>query len=81
MGGSDVAKYGWGGGLPERIGSRKRGGEESDSDEMGEMTDQGPKGYYTASGLAGKNSRTFSHNSESSAGVGIIERVFLENFM
>ena len=81
MGGSDVAKYGWDGGQPERIGNRKRRSDDSDSDEEGEMPNNGPKGYYTSSGLASKNTRTFSHNNESSAGVGIIERVFLENFM
>jgi len=82
VGGSDVAKYGWGGGVPERIGNRKRRSDDSESDDVGEISNNGSnKGYYTASGLAGKNSRTFMHNSESSAGVGIIERVVLENFM
>jgi hypothetical protein len=82
VGGSDVAKYGWGGGQPERIGSRKRRSEDSDSDEEeGEMPNNGPKGYYTSSGLVNKNTRTFSHNNESSEGVGIIERVFLEKLM
>jgi len=81
VGGSDVAKYSWGGGQAERIGSRKRKSDDSESDEEVEMSSHGTKGYYTSSGLASKGSRTFSHQTESSAGVGIIERVFLENFM
>ena len=46
VGGSDVAKYGWGGGVPERIGSRKRRNDDSESDDGGEVTNNGPnKGY------------------------------------
>jgi len=79
IGGVEIAKFGWGGGQPERIGTRKRKNDDSDSDD--EPVSNSSKGYYTSSGLANKVSRTFSHQSESSAGVGIIEKVVLENFM
>ena len=81
VGGSDVAKHSWAGGVAERIGrKRKKEDSDDDSDEDEENNSRIVRGYYTSS-YHSQNSSNNGSNNSSDLSAGVIEKLNLENFM
>ena len=77
MGGSDVLRHTWGGGQPEKLGKKRKKGDDDEDDS--EDDDYRSRGFYSSSSSV--KSSFPSTSSHSSSEPGVIEKVYLENFM
>lgn len=78
IGASDVARHSWQGGAPERLGKKRKKGDDSEDDSEG---DHDKRGYYTSSSSRSVAKKPYPTPSKDLIEPGVIERVHLENFM